>query len=679
MDDDGTARVSDAERVGDASAVALAPYHILDTPAEAVYDDLVKLASEVCATPVALLTLFETRRQWFKAVVGFDGTETALGDSICQYAIDAGDVLVIADTTLDPRTRQNPFVVGGPEIRFYAGAPLRTPDGTFLGTLCVIDMVARPGGLTTVQTTGLRVLADQVMSTLELRRLLRERDSAFVAKAAEHDRLASSEAHWRGLFEGLREGFLIGRVIRNEQGKVVDWRHLEANQAFVDVSGFERTQVIGRTIRDIAPNIPQPWIDFTAQVVDTGAPATFQQISAANRRQYDGRAFPIGDDQFAVIFLDVTDRTQATRRQAALVAVADQLRDLDVVAEMTQAAARIVGETLGVTRVGYGRLDAARETITLEPDWTAAGTTSIAGIHRFTDYGDLLQELLAGQPLVIADVRNDPRTATGLEQLDAIAVAALVNMPVRERGRTTALLIVHHDRPRAWSEDELTFLRDVADRLELAIGRLDAEAQRVVQNQELSHRVKNTLAMVQAIASQTLKTITERSAVESFEHRLTALATAHDVLLSGNWTAAPLIDTIRSVLDSLGQANRGRLAGPPVELSPRATLSISLLMHELATNALKYGALSVTAGMITINWRIHHRDGRPTLFLDWSERGGPSVTVPTRRGFGSRLINLGLAGTGGVDLSFNDVGLDVRMSAPLDDLTQSDAGHRAIA
>ena len=658
-------------RAAAASEAALAPYDILGTPPEAPYDDIAQLARDLCETPVALVTLFDTGQQWLKAAAGFDASRTTLSDALCANAIEAEDVLVIPDLSRDARTANNALVIGPPGARFYAGAPLRLADGTFLGTLCAIDLVARPAGLAASQLNGLRTLARQVTTLLELRRLVAERDAALVSGDHEKRRLTASEAHWRGLFQGLREGFMIAEVIRDDAGRVIDWRHLEANAAFEAVVGHAPGAVVGKTIGELTPDMPRPWIDFVGRAMKHGEGEAFALPVRRAGRTYEGRVFPIGGEQFATIFLDVTDRVAAERRQQALITIGDQLLDLDRVEDMTQAAARVIGETLGVTRVGYGRLDPAQETIALEPDWTAPGAASIAGTHRFADYGTLLADLLVGQPLVVADVRTDPRTATDPDRLRAMGVTSLINIPVRERGRTTALLVVHHDQPRQWAAEEVAFLREIADRLELALGRLDAEGRRVVQTQEMSHRVKNTLAMVQAIASQTLKPVTERAAVDVFEKRLTALATAHDVLLGSEWEAAPLMVVIRSVLETAGQEERVTCAGPPVELAPRAVLSASLLIHELATNAVKYGALSAPSGRVDISWTIRNRDGRPTLFLEWTERGGPPASPPARRGFGSRLINMGLAGTGGVDLLYAEAGFAAKLAAPVDDLTKN--------
>ena len=146
-------------------------YNILDTPAEAGFDDVVRLASMICETPVALVSFVSFDRQWFKARVGFDSCQTPLDQSVCAHVVAGRELMVIPDLTQDDRTRDNPLVTGEPYIRFYAGAPLITPDDEVLGALCVIDDKIRPAGLTDRQVEALRALSRQVMTQLELRRV----------------------------------------------------------------------------------------------------------------------------------------------------------------------------------------------------------------------------------------------------------------------------------------------------------------------------------------------------------------------------------------------------------------------------------------------------------------------------------------------------------------------------
>lgn len=183
----------------------------------------------------------------------------------------------------------------------------------------------------------------------------------------------------------------------------------------------------------------------------------------------------------------------------------------------------------------------------------------------------------------------------------------------------------------------------------------DAQDQQRLLMEELAHRVRNTLTMIKALASQTLRDVGDRSAVEAFDARLMALAGAHDLLLQENWTSAPVALIVRSALKVHGANDRFSIDGPDVLLGPKTALSLALLLNELATNATKYGALSVEAGAVEAVWTIEH--GTPDAFvLDWRETGGPAVTEPARKGFGSRLIGIGL-GAGSAEVRFEPAGL----------------------
>jgi len=192
---------------------------------------------------------------------------------------------------------------------------------------------------------------------------------------------------------------------------------------------------------------------------------------------------------------------------------------------------------------------------------------------------------------------------------------------------------------------------------------------------ELNHRVKNTLATVQFLAMQTLRnSATLAEARDSFEERLAALAKAHDVLTREAWEGASLNRVVADAVAAYSgdiQASRFRVAGPLVRLRPNAVLALSMALHELATNALKYGALSNGTGSVEINWLLIPGDPRRFRFR-WTESGGPPVDTPSRRGFGSRLIEQGLAHdlAGEVRLTFAPAGLVCTIDAPLDEIGQ---------
>jgi two-component sensor histidine kinase len=179
----------------------------------------------------------------------------------------------------------------------------------------------------------------------------------------------------------------------------------------------------------------------------------------------------------------------------------------------------------------------------------------------------------------------------------------------------------------------------------------------------LNHRCKNTLAIIQAIAAQTLRTARDLpSAKQALEHRIQSMAQAHDLLTQRAWTSADLANVVIRALDAFAPA-QVKVSGDPVDISPRHALALSMALHELATNATKYGALSCPQGRVSVGWKVE--DG--LLHLDWHENGGPAVTPPAQKGFGSRLLEelIGSDLDGHTQLNFDVSGVRCSITARL--------------
>ncbi len=181
----------------------------------------------------------------------------------------------------------------------------------------------------------------------------------------------------------------------------------------------------------------------------------------------------------------------------------------------------------------------------------------------------------------------------------------------------------------------------------------------------MSHRLKNTLTLVQSMASQTMRNAPDLdSARDALSLRLIALGKAHDILLAGRRDAADLAEVVRGSLGLHADGpERFHLQGPSLHIGPGAALSLALLLHELATNAVKYGALSHEQGRVEVEWT----DDGTLLRLSWRETGGPVVKAPARKGFGTRLIERGLAG-GEVRTDFNESGFCCVLTTALSEI-----------
>lgn len=231
---------------------SLLGYDILDTPPEPGFDDLTLLASEICQTPIALVSLVDENRQWFKAKIGLDATETPRDFAFCAHAILRQDeVLEVSDAHLDPRFADNPLVTADPHIRFYAGAPLVTHDGCALGTLCVIDY--EPHKLSEAQLLALQALSRHVVNLLELRRTLAEKNKF-------EEALHESESSFRTLVEDADDLIQICGM---------DGAILYVNRAWCETLGYSEAESTGLTLHDIIH--PASWDHCMAQ---------FQQVVA---------------------------------------------------------------------------------------------------------------------------------------------------------------------------------------------------------------------------------------------------------------------------------------------------------------------------------------------------------------------------------------------------------------
>lgn len=645
---------------------ALARYDILDTPREALFDDMVKVAAALCEVPVALVSLVDRERQWFKARVGVELDETPVEIAVCSHALDDEGLLVISDLADDPRTAANPLVAGPPYARFYAGAPLRTVDGHAIGTICVLDLAPRPEGLTAAQRDGLAALGRQTMALIEMRHRIEDVDVAIAREQSERAAALAAEVRARAAQEAGRIGTFEVDVATGI---------LSVSPQFCRLYGVEEVaQAPAALFEPLVEPIDRPTVSSQATRRDGTASL---EVEYRIRRANDGtlrwlsrRASFTRDDQGRVTRMygtvqDVTERRLQSERMAALMALGDQLRNAQSPQSIAEAAASVLRPMLNATRAGYATIDVANDSFTVDGEAARGGAAGAGGTYPMAQFAATMAALQSGKPLVCADVTAVPELATDREVYRAIGVQAQIAVPLILKGKMVGLLFVHDDVVRLWSPLEVEFATSAADQIHAAVTRVHAEAEQDLLNRELSHRLKNMLTMVQAIAGQTLRQVPDRAPVDAFLQRLLALSNAHDILLRQNWAAAPLRAVAMEAVRLIGQEHAIVADGPDVTLGAKAALSLSLLIHELATNAIKYGALSVPEGAVALGWRIEGGGRRAELVIEWRERGGPPASVPAKRGFGSRLIGMGLVGTGGTTTRYGISGLEADFRATL--------------
>ena len=235
---------------------------------------------------------------------------------------------------------------------------------------------------------------------------------------------------------------------------------------------------------------------------------------------------------------------------------------------------------------------------------------------------------------------EEDREATVAAVAQAVAARAAFEVEarfVRADGEVRTLLAI--GRPRF--DGSQAYLGMIGIFIDVSETRAYQHRQALLVN-ELNHRVKNTLATVQSLARQSFRTSDPDTAIATFDARLIALSAAHDILTREQWEDASLSDVIDQAILPWQGGGKARfdLSGPPVRVLPRIALGLAMALHELATNAVKYGALSVERGRVAISWRMEGH----SLDLVWREIDGPKVASPTREGFGSRLLRKGLAG-----------------------------------
>jgi PAS domain S-box-containing protein len=481
---------------------------------------------------------------------------------------------------------------------------------------------------------------------------------------------------------------LIGYVDREERYRFV-------NRAYELWFGVDRSQIEGRTLKEVMGDEAYGRLRHHVASALSGHAVTFEgsfDYQGQGERYIEAQYVPDiarGGEipGYYVLVTDISDRKQTAvelerllvgeRRRTALLDLGQKLRDEADPICIAQKAARMLTEQLGVARAGYAEMnpDSDLAEIVADDGHPDSGVAPLNGRSlRLDDFGPSMSaDMHAGQTVRVGDVALDPRTndPDALEAYGAIGVRAFLTISLVKAGQLSAYLFLAHDGPRAFTADETAFVADVAEliwtaseraRSDLALKRAQETERLLIR--EVDHRAKNVLAVVQSLAQLT-PFEDKAQYVQALSGRIGSLARAHSLLSTGRWSGVDLHDLLRLELDPYGGEGGGQVVidGPPALIDAQAAQSLALVIHELATNASKYGALSRPLGRLNVSWIWDSSGpGGDVLRLTWREDAGATIAPPARRGFGSTLIESAVKQVGGrVELTWRPQGLKVRL------------------
>jgi PAS domain S-box-containing protein len=442
-------------------------------------------------------------------------------------------------------------------------------------------------------------------------------------------------------------------------------RYRFVNRAYEEWFGVERSAIEGRTLCEVLGEAAYERVKGHVARALGGERLTFEGEVAyrgVGPRHIEAHYVPdITADGavlgYYVLVSDISDRKRAEtevarllereRRRALMLDLGRRLREEPDPDAVITKACEALGRRLDVSQVGYGVLDRGAVQVQIVGEWSAAGAPALIG-NRYVldDFGaEMAEEMRSGQQTVVFDVATDPRTAQAAQAgtYAPLHVGAYVTCPLIKAGRLAAYLYVVQDVARTWTADDVAFIADVAELAWTASerARSDAALRQAEETErllirEIDHRAKNVLAVVQSLAQLT-PFVTKKQYVAALSGRIGSLARSHSLLSSNRWSGARLDVLLQQELEPYGADHDARLsiAGPAVLIQAEAAQSLGLVIHELATNASKYGALSTEAGTLQVDWRW---GPERKLVLTWRETGGPPATPPKRQGFGSTLI-----------------------------------------
>lgn len=475
-------------------------------------------------------------------------------------------------------------------------------------------------------------------------------------------------------------------VIMTPEGAIAGW-----NQVAEETFGWSWSEVRDRALSDVIVPLQhrEAHREGLKRLEQGGEPHVINRRIEITSLHKDGREFPIElsitraasstGSVFVGFIRDITERRQAEAqivRQAlesrlmfdiaSMAAESDSLdsalkKALEAICQIT---AWPVGHAFVVPPGNLNLLHSSGVWVENEEGAAALLKKATESITFVSGVGLPGRVLQSGEPLWITDTQDDdnfPRKGLGFR--------GAFGFPLKAEGRTVAVLEFFSEAQAPPEPEMLLTVRAIGEQVGRVFERKRTHDHRSLLLHELNHRVKNILSVVQAVAQQTFrrsKTVDEAS--QALRGRLMAISKAQDALVAQNAGGAPLADVIKGALDGSGVSlDNISLNGPDLHVSHSNAVTVSLAIHELCTNAYKYGALSAEGGRVDIRWELGDNSGDKPFFFEWREIGGPTVSQPERKGFGSSLLERGLAAQlgGEISLDYDPAGLVCTFSAPL--------------
>jgi PAS domain S-box-containing protein len=445
-------------------------YMILDTPYEKAFDDIVQLATVLLDTPMAAVSLIDEGRQWFKAQIGLGVRQTPRDTALCAHAILQPDGLVIPDTTLDERFSGNPLVTGAPGLRFYAGEVLTSKEGYPLGTLCVLDTAPRPQGLTDHQAFVLKALARQVVTQLELRRAVLDRDEAL-------SKLKESQNFRKQVVDSATKYAIVSMDI---DGKVTSWSAGAEN-----VLGWREDEMLGQDIsRIFTPEdlaVERPGAEMHAAMqAGWGDDERWHMRANGERFRASGMMSPLHDENGAVVgFVKILrDRTKEAERSLRLAILAQASAGLLAASEPDDVLGPLLEQNLGL--LGFDQ----SFSYMVDPDGkhlSLTHSTGVPGSHLtqrlHTDLDATLSGIVAKtlKPLILNGMID---SADPVSQLGRKAnLNAFAGFPIITSGQLYGVISFGSFKRPAFDAEEIAFFGTLASYLAVVRQRLRAEAE----------------------------------------------------------------------------------------------------------------------------------------------------------------------------------------------------------